>query len=285
MTWSQTWTYLDGDWVEGNVPLLGPRSHAMWLASTVFDGARAFEGVAPDVALHCARVNNSARVMGLAPFVPVDQMLDIVEAGRKRFAPDAELYLRPMYWAEHGGFYSVPPDPGSTRFCFCLYEAPMPPPGGFSVTLSPFRRPSNDVAPTDAKAACLYPNGARAITEALSRGFDNAIMLDLLGNVAETATSNVFMAKDGVVVTPAANGAFLAGITRARIIGLLRADGVPVEERAIRWPELLEADELFSVGNYAKVVPMAQIESRPLQPGPFFRRARELYWAFAHDGA
>jgi branched-chain amino acid aminotransferase len=153
------------------------------------------------------------------------------------------------------------------------------------VTLSPFRRPSNDVAPTDAKAACLYPNGARAITEARSRGFDNAVMLDALGNVAETATSNVFMAKDGVVATPAANGAFLAGITRARIIALLRADGVPVEERAIRWPELLAADELFSVGNYAKVVPMAQIEGRPLQPGPFFRRARELYWAFAHDGA
>ena len=57
-----------------------------------------------------------------------------------------------------------------------------------------------------------------------------------------------------------------------------------VEERTIRWPEMLEADELFSVGNYAKVVPMSQIESRPLQPGPLFRKARELYWAYAHDG-
>ena len=64
--WSRTWTYLDGDWHEGNVPVLGPRSHAMWLGSSVFDGARAFEGVTPDLDRHCARVNASATALGLA---------------------------------------------------------------------------------------------------------------------------------------------------------------------------------------------------------------------------
>ena len=76
--------------------------------------------------------------------------------------------------------------------------------------------------PVDAKAGCLYPNNARALFEAQARGFDNAIVCDMLGNVAETATSNVFMAKQGVVYTPMANGTFLAGITRQRVIGLLR---------------------------------------------------------------
>ena len=58
--WSQTWTYLEGDWHEGNVQILGPRSHAMWLGSSVFDGARSFEGVTPDLERHCTRVNASA---------------------------------------------------------------------------------------------------------------------------------------------------------------------------------------------------------------------------------
>ncbi|MDA4636261.1 hypothetical protein NZA98_35125, partial [Escherichia coli] len=64
---STTWTYVDGDWHEGNVPLIGPRSHAMWLGSTVFDGGRWFEGVSPDLDRHCARVNASAAALGLQP--------------------------------------------------------------------------------------------------------------------------------------------------------------------------------------------------------------------------
>src|SRR3546814_6001125 len=72
------------------------------------------------------------------------------------------------------------------------------------------------MAPTDAKASCLYPNSARALNEASKRGFDNAVVLDALGNVAELATANLWIAKDGVAVTPAPNGTFLNGITKQR---------------------------------------------------------------------
>src|SRR6267143_329641 len=72
---SKTWTFFDGDWHEGNVPIMGARTHAAWLGSMVFDGARAFEGVAPDLDLHCARVNKSAAVFALNPLVPVDSWL------------------------------------------------------------------------------------------------------------------------------------------------------------------------------------------------------------------
>ena len=65
--WSQTFTFFDGEWIDGNRPILGPRSHAFWLGSSVFDGARAFEGVTPDLDRHCARVNRSARTMWLKP--------------------------------------------------------------------------------------------------------------------------------------------------------------------------------------------------------------------------
>jgi branched-chain amino acid aminotransferase len=107
-------------------------------------------------------------------------------------------------------------------------------------------------------------------------------MLDMLGNVAEFGNSNVFMAKDGVVYTPAPNGTFLNGITRQRVIDLLRADGVSVVETILSYADFLGADEIFSSGNFAKVAPVIRIDDRNLQPGPFYGRARKLYWDFAH---
>jgi branched-chain amino acid aminotransferase len=280
--WSRTWTFVDGDWHEGNIPIAGPRTHAFWLGSSVFDGARAFEGVTPDLDLHCERVNASATTLGLQPSVEVETMLGLVNDGLKRFSPDAAIYIRPMYWAEQGGYLSVPADPASTRFLVTLYETPMPPPTGFSIGLSPYRRPSVETMPTDAKAGCLYPNNGRAITEARGRGFDNALVLDMLGNVAETGTSNIFMAKDGVVMTPAPNRSFLAGITRRRVIRLLREAGVEVLEKSLGLQDFLDADEIFSTGNYSKVIPITRIEDRMLQPGPLHGKARKLYWDWAH---
>jgi branched-chain amino acid aminotransferase len=280
--WSRTWTFFEGDWHEGNVPIMGARTHAAWLCSVVFDGARAFEGTTPDLEAHCARVNDSAVKLGLKPQVPVDDWVGLVKDGLKRFDHDAELYIRPMYWAERGGPFAVPPDPESTRWCLCLYESPLPKGGGISLTLSPYRRPTPETMPVEAKAGCLYPNNGRALVEARARGFDNCLICDMLGNVAETATANVFMARDGAVFTPVPNGTFLNGITRQRVIGLLREAGVPVIECTLRYEDFVAADEIFSSGNYAKLTPVTRIADRALQPGPFYRKARELYWAFAH---
>ncbi|MCC0030594.1 MAG: branched-chain amino acid aminotransferase [Brucellaceae bacterium] len=279
---TKTWTFVDGDWHEGNVPLIGPRSHAMWLGSSVFDGGRWFEGVSPDLDLHFARVNRSATALGLKPTTDVETMMGLAEDGLKKFDGDTAVYVKPMYWAEHGGYMSVPPDPESTRFCLCLFEAPMIASSGFSVTVSPFRRPTYECAPTNAKAGCLYPNNGRAIMEAKMRGFDNALVLDMLGNVAETGTSNIFMVKDGVVFTPMPNGTFLSGITRARIISLLRESGREVVEKTLSVADFRDADEIFSTGNHSKVVPVIRIEDRDLQPGPTGARARQLYWDWAH---
>ena len=176
----------------------------------------------------------------------------------------------------------MPPDPNSTRFALCIYEAPMPKPVGSSITLSPFRKPTFESAPVNAKAACLYPNNGRAMLEAQSRGFQNCLMADMLGNIAELATANIFMARDGVVMTPAPNGTFLNGITRQRIIKLLRDSGQEVRECMLTYKDFEEADEIFQAGNYGKLMPIIRIDGRDLQPGPMFSRARELYWEFAH---
>jgi branched-chain amino acid aminotransferase len=283
MPWSQTFTFLDGEWIEGNAPFIGARTHAFWLASSVFDGARAFEGVTPDLDRHCARLNRSARTMALKPVVSEEEMVGLAREGLKKFKSGAELYIRPMYWAERGGAVTVPPDPESTRFCLCIYEAPLPQPSGASITRSPYMKPLGVTMPIEAKAGCLYPNNARALIEAQSRGFDNCLICDMLGNVAELATANVFLAKDGVVMTPVANGTFLNGVTRQRVLQLLSADGNDVREATLRFSHFDAADEIFVVGNYGKVTPVRRIDGRDLQPGPFFRRARQLYWEFAHS--
>jgi branched-chain amino acid aminotransferase len=280
--WSQTWTFFDGGWHEGNVPLWGARTHAIWLGSSVFDGARVFEGVVPDLDLHCARVNASARTMFLKAPLSADEWVGLAREGMRKFPATTELYVRPMVWAERAGPLALPGDPESTRFALTIYDSPMRKPDGFSITLSPVRRPTMDSAPVDAKAGCLYPNNARAMMEARSRGFDNCIVCDMLGNVAELANSNVFMAKDGVAFTPVPNSTFLNGITRQRVIKLLRAEGVPVVEQVLRYVDFEGADEIFATGNASKVLPITRIGERALQPGPLYRKARALYWAFAH---
>lgn len=279
----QSWTYFEGAWHEGNPPIIGPHCHAFQLGSSVFDGARAFEGVTPDLDRHCARVNDSARNLGLEPTLEPAAIEALVRDGLKRFKGKEAVYIRPMYWAEAGGYMFIAPEPASTRFLLCLSEEPMISPKGFSLGVSRFRRPSLETMPTNAKSGCLYPNNARAITEARGRGFDNALVLDMLGNVAETASSNVFMVRDGVVMTPVPNGSFLNGITRQRVIGLLREDGRQVVERSLRVEDFLAADEIFSTGNHSKVVPVIRFEGNGLQPGPVAKRARKLYWEWAHS--
>ena len=282
-SWSKTWTFFENEWREGNVPILGSRSHASWLCSIVFDGARAFEGVTPDLDLHCARVNDSAAKLYLKPTVSTETWIKLAKEGIAKFDKGAALYIRPMYWAEKEGPWVQAHDPESTRWCLVVYEAPMRAPKGFSITLSPFRRPTQECMPVDAKAGCLYPNNARALFEAQARGLDNAVVCDMLGNVAELATSNIFMAKDGVVYTPIPNGTFLAGITRQRVIGLLRGNGVSVVETTLKYGDLQAADEIFATGNYSKVVPVTRIDDRTLPFGAFYQKARELYWVFAHS--
>jgi branched-chain amino acid aminotransferase len=271
-------TWFDGRWHQGDIPVMTVHSPAAWLGASVFDGARAFDGVAPDLARHCARVIESARLFGLKPPTTAAELERLAWEGMAKFPASTALYIRPLIWASTG---FVIPDANSARFALTLEPMALPPFSGFSACLSPYRRPATDMAPTEAKAGCLYPNVARAQADAERRGFDAAIVLDPAGNVAEFASANLFIAKDGVVSTPAANGTFLNGITRQRIAKLLGEAGHRVEERRVTFAEVLAADEVFATGNYAKVKPCTRVDDRHYQAGPVARQARELYWAWA----
>ncbi|MEM7443576.1 MAG: branched-chain amino acid aminotransferase [Pseudomonadota bacterium] len=274
----QAWTFFDGEWHEGNPKVAGPMTMGFWAAATVFDGARAVDGLAPDLDLHCQRAVRSAKAIGLRAEIDPETIEGLAREGVAKHGNGAALYIKPMFWAESGIIIS--PDPDSTNFLVCVSEVPMPE-GHSNSIISDKRRPGAETAPTAAKASCLYPHGGLALAEALERGYENAIMCDPIGHVSEFATANLFLAKDGVVSTPAPNGTLLNGITRQRVIGLLRQDGIEVEERSVTLDEVRQADEVFSTGNYAKVQSFTRIEGRDLQPGPMFKRAHELYWDYA----
>ena len=283
----EIWTWAEGAWHQGAARVISAADHGFWQGSMVFDGARGFEGTAPDLDLHCARANASALAMGLKPTLDPGAMTELAREGLAKFRGDVPVYVRPMYWARGADVSIISADPDTTAFCLCLEALPMADPaampeGGLRVTLSPFGRPLPNTAPTDAKAGCLYPNNARMVREARARGFDNAVALDALGNVAEFATSNIFIVRDGVVATPVANGTFLAGITRMRVMQLLRDAGHRVEERVLKPADVAAADEVFSTGNANKVLPVVRFDDRRYDPGPVAAEARARYWDHAH---
>lgn len=275
-------TYFEGQWHDGDVPIMRGADHGAWVGSTVFDGARMFDGRAPDLAKHCARVNASAEALMLTPTMQPEEIEAAARDGLARYGKDDAVYIRPMYWGIDGDPSGIIPKPDTTGFAISLEVLPMAPPD-FSVTLgrTRFRRPVLEDNVVNAKAGCLYPNNARMLADVRKRGFGNALVADAMGNVAETATANVFMAKDGVVFTPIPNGTFLAGITRARHMANLRADGVEVVERVLSFDDFHDADEVFLSGNMMKITPVTGFEDTSYQIGPITRRARELYWDWA----
>ena len=275
------WTWFEGEWHEGNIPILGSADHGTWLGTMVFDGARAFSNVTPDLDRHCERVNQSTLAMGMDKVMETGKILELAEEGVKKFGPGAELYIRPMCWSTEAGALTVDPVPSSTRFALCLEEAAMPPFVGSTLTTTSFTRPTLSTALVNAKAGCLYPNNARMLKEARDKGFTNAIACDSLGNVAETATANIWMVKNGEYFTPIANGTFLAGITRKRIIELLQDAGERVHEVTLTLDDFRGADEIFMSGNYSKVSPVVQFDERDYDIGPKTTQTREMYMEWA----
>lgn len=285
-TGANIWTYFEGKWHEGDVPVMRAADHGSWLGTTVFDGARYVNGLSPDLDLHCARVNRSAVALMITPTVSTEDMIAITLEGLAHYPKGAAVYIRPMYWAIDGDMTAIVPKSDVTGFAICLEEIPFAAPtASTTLGLTRFRRPVIESAVVNAKAGCLYPNNARMLAEVRARGFGNALVADAIGNVAETATANVFMVKDGEVFTPIANGTFLSGITRARHLSNLRLDGTKVHETVLTFDDFRNADEVFLSGNMAKVTPVTAFEDRQYQIGPVTRKVRDMYWDWAASSA
>jgi branched-chain amino acid aminotransferase len=275
-------TFYEGKWEKTNMAIMRAADHGAWLGSTVFDGARYFNGVAPDLRAHCDRLNKSATAMMITPTVETDEMVEIIWEGLNSFSSDCAVYIRPMYWALNGGELAIVPEQNSTGFAVCLEDIPMSDlTVSATLTTTSFRRPVLEDNVVNAKAGCLYPNNARMLVEAQKKGFTNALVADVMGNVAETATANIFFAKDGEVFTPIPNGTFLAGITRARHITNLIKSGIKVHEKIIKFSDFYEADEVFMSGNMMKVTPVCSYQEKFFRTGPITKLVKEMYWDWA----
>ena len=277
-------TYFEKNWHKGNIPIMNAADHGSWLGSTVFDGARYFDGVAPDLLAHCKRLNQSAKAMGLVPTYSEKEIYDLILEGLANYTKQSAVYIRPMYWGIGNGYSAIVPDAANIGFCICLEEIPMASDANTTtLTRTSFHRPILTDNLCNAKAGCLYPNNARMLQEASTKGFNNALVADAVGNVAETATSNVFLVKDGEIFTPIPNGTFLAGITRSRHIQNLKSDGYQVNECVLKFEDFSRADEVFLTGNMTKITPVSLFDDIKYEIGPVTKRARSLYFDWANS--
>lgn len=274
-----SWLYWsDGEWSEEERRLLSLKDNSFWMGNAVFDGARVVDGLAPDLDLHCARAIHSAERMLMKPKLSAAELTEICREGARKFPSGTPLYVRPMFFAREG---FLVPEPASTECAICIFELPMPFANGMTAAISHYRRPASDMAPTDAKAACHYPNMQRAIVWAKEQGADTAIIRNPDGSIGEFASANIFIVNDGRVLTPEPNGSILAGITRDRVIGLLRGAGVEVLETVLTPTDIYRAEEVFCTGNHVKVAPVIRVDQRTYNIGEISERAKTLYWEFA----
>jgi len=249
--------WLDGKmvpWREANVHIL---THALHYASSVFEGQRAYNGEIFALTKHSERLVNSARLLG---FELPWSVAEIDQACRDTLAANklTDAYVRPVAWrgSEQMG---VAAQRTKAHMAVAVWEwgayfGELK--GGIRLDIAKWRRPAPYTAPVHAKAAGLYMIATMSKHDAADKGFDDALMFDWRGQVAEATGANAFFVKEGKLFTPTPD-CFLSGITRATVIELAQARGIEVIERAI-WPDELESfEQFFLTGSAAEITPVA----------------------------
>ena len=156
-------TWFEGRWHEGDVAVMRAADHGSWLGTTVFDGARWFEGVAPDLDRHMARVNRSAEALMITPTMTAEAMVEIAREGLATYPKGAAVYIRPMYWALDGDATGVVPEPGGTGFALCLEEIPMAPEGATTTLTTTRFVPICKTLPADTSPSKSVPAPTTAV--------------------------------------------------------------------------------------------------------------------------
>ncbi len=273
--------WLDGALVPWREARLHVLSHALHYASCVFEGERVYDGEVFRLREHTQRLFDSAAALGFEIPFPLER---IESATLETVAAQgyANAYVRPVAW-RGSEMMGVSAQKTRIHVAIAVWEWPsyFPPEArtrGIGLKTAKWRRPAPDTAPVHAKAAGLYMICTLSKHAAEAEGYDDALMLDWRGLVAESTGANVFFARDGRLHTPTPD-CFLDGITRRAVIGLAAARGIEVIERHVRPEELLEADEIFVTGTAAEVTPVGRIDDRRFEVGAISRALLEDYEA------
>jgi branched-chain amino acid aminotransferase len=283
--------WLDGRLVPQEEATVSVLTHALHYGTSVFEGTRAYptERGAAIFRLqdHDRRLLDSARILGMRP-LPAREEIDAAVIETVRANERTSCYVRPLLWFGPESL-GVSPARNSVHmmvatWAWGTYLGDEAVARGAKLITSSWRRSPADVMPTKAKAGGNYVNSVLANMEARELGYDEALLLDKQGFVAEGSGENIFLVRDGVLY-PVVHSVNLRGITRDSVIHLARAHGVEVRETWATRDELYSADEVFMVGTAAEVTPIAEIDRRPIgegKAGPFAMRMREWYLDAVH---
>ncbi len=263
-------------WRDANVHVL---THAMHYASAVFEGARAYGGKVFALEQHSQRLIESARILGFEiPWTREQIDAAVIETLAANGLVNG--YVRPIAWrgSEQMGVSAQKTKPHLAISCWewGAYFGPEALAKGLRLNIAPWRRPAPYTAPTQSKAAGLYMICTMSKHAAENAGYNDALMLDWRGQVAEATGANIFFLKDGALHTPTPD-CFLDGITRRTVMGLARRRGIEVIERVI-WPEELETfEQAFLTGSAAEVTPLAEIGPWQFEVGALTRQLASDY--------
>ena len=252
-------------------------SHGLHYASCVFEGIRAYRGEPYKLQEHYERFHLSANLLDFQ----IPYSVPALEQATRELLKDndlSEAYIRPVAWRGSEQM-AIAADKTTIHVAIIAWNFGDYFGGrlkGISLTLSGWRRPSPESAPCNSKAAGLYTICTLAKHEAQRKGFDDALMLDYRGQIAESTGANIFLVIDGQLHTPKAD-CFLDGITRQTIVRLAREDGIEVVERAVMLEDLDKADEVFLTGTAAEVTLVRTIDERTFAKDTIAQRLAALY--------
>jgi branched-chain amino acid aminotransferase len=263
------WIWLDGEfvpWREAKVHVL---THALHYASSVFEGARMYNGNIFALEEHSARLRRSAEILDFEiPYSTQEIMKACTDTAAKNGLTDC--YLRPVSWR---GPEAIGVAAQGTKIHTAVaawswpsYFAPEQRMKGIRLTRAKYSRPAPNTAPTESKAAGLYMICTVSKHLAEKAGYADALMLDYRGYVAEATGANIFFVRDGALHTPTPD-CFLNGITRRTVIKLAKSKGVEVIERHIQPDELSTFDQCFLTGTAAELTPVSEIAEHTFKPG------------------
>ncbi len=271
--------WFDGRLIPWRDARLHVLSHGLHYASAVFEGERAYGGHIFKLREHTERLHHSAAIMGFEiPYGAAE-----IDAACRRLLVEMNLddaYVRPFAWrgsemmgvsAQHNAIHTA-----IAVWEWPAYFTPEARMKGIRLDWAPYRRPDPRTAPVLCKAAGLYMVCTLSKHAAEAKGYDDALMLDWRGRVAETTGANVFLVQEGVIHTPVPD-CFLDGLTRQTVIGLAQARGYRVVERVVMPEEFADTQEVFITGTAAEVTPISEIGEHSFEVGEITKGLMEDY--------
>ena len=281
--------YFEGDYVRLGDAKVSIMTHAFMYGTAVFEGIRAYWNADTQTLYglklreHMERIRRNAGMLLMTDLPPVDELVRIVAETIRRNNFQTDAYIRPCFYKSGQSvgvrLHHLPHELTVFAVPFGNY---VDIDKGIRLMTSTWRRNSDDALPARGKIVGGYVNMAFQKSEAEMNGFDEALVLTADGHASEASAANMFVVRDGILLTPPVNDDILEGVTRRAILELAEAFGIPTETRSIDRSEIYVADEMFLVGTGVQLSPVVELDHRPIAGGaigPITKQLHEAYFA------